>query len=117
MLREVCKDLPNVEVAPLEGLTVAFARRRGATTLVRGLRAVSDFDFELQQATVNRQLAPEIETVFFMTSPEFHYLSSSIVKEIAELGGSVADFVPREVEARLRPRSSRPRARKRKGGA
>ena len=114
MLRAVCRDLPGAEIARLEGLTVEFARRKGATTLVRGLRAVSDFEFELQQATLNRKLDPQIETVFLMTSPEFHYLNSSIVKEIAELGGAVGDFVPPEVEARLREKSVR--GGKRKGG-
>ena len=87
MLREVCKDFPNVDVAEVPGLVVEFAREVGAGVIVRGLRAVSDFEFELQMASTNRELAPEVETIFFTPAPQYHYLSASIVAEIASFGG------------------------------
>jgi pantetheine-phosphate adenylyltransferase len=91
-----------VEVAAFDGLTVDFARRVGATFLVRGLRAVSDFESELQMAHMNRSLAPEVDTIFFMTALEHSYLSSTLVKEIARFGGDVGRMVPAVVAARLR---------------
>ncbi len=91
----------RIETAMFDGLTVDFARRRGAGFVVRGLRAVSDFESELQMAHFNRKLAPEIDTVFFMTSLEHAYLSSSLVKEIARFGGDVGQMVPRAVAHRL----------------
>lgn len=87
-------DLHNCEVDSFGGLLVDFARQRGANVVIRGLRAISDFEYELQIATMNKKLAPEIETVFLMTNPSHSYLSSSIVKEIARYGGSITDFVP-----------------------
>lgn len=104
MLREVGTELPNVTVEVVPGLVVAHARRTGANVIVRGLRAVTDFEFELQMASTNRALAPEIETVFFTPAPEFHYLSSSTVCDIARFGGDVSGFVPPPVERRLRER-------------
>ena len=94
--------LPNVDVALLDGLTVEFARRRGAAVLVRGLRAVSDFEFEFQMALMNRHLAPDVETIFLMPKQEYTFLSSRLVKEIARLGGDVSPFVPDAVCAALR---------------
>jgi len=112
MLREAAVDLENVSVEALPGLLVDFARTAGAGVIVRGLRAVSDFEAELQQASMNRALDPDVETVFLMTSPEYHYLSASIVREIAAFGGDVSAFVPPHVEAalkrRLRPESAAP---------
>ena len=102
MLRAVCGQLSSVVVERLPGLLVDFARARGAMAIVRGLRAVSDFEVELQMASMNQALAPEVETVFLMTSPEHHYLSSSIVKEITRFGGDVSRFVPPVVERELR---------------
>ncbi len=102
MLREVCSDLGNVAIGSFEGLLVEYARECGATVIVRGLRAVSDFEYELQMAHMNRHLSPDVETVFMMTGTEHSYLSSSIVKEIARLGGSVEGLVPKSVRERLR---------------
>ncbi len=93
-LREAVGNLPNVEVVKFEGLLVDFARARGAVAVVRGLRAVSDFEFEFQMALMNRRLYPELETVFLTPKEDYSYLSSRIVKEIARLGGDVRSFVP-----------------------
>ena len=91
----------RIEVESFEGLTVDFCRQRGATFIVRGLRAISDFESELQMAHTNRKLAPEVDAVFFMTSLEHSYLSSSLVKEIAAFGGDVSQMVPPSVARRL----------------
>ena len=91
----------RIEVDSFDGLTVDFCRKRGATFVVRGLRAVSDFESELQMAHTNRKLAPEVDTVFFMTALEHSYLSSSLVKEIAAFGGDVSRMVPPAAAARL----------------
>ncbi len=107
MLREVCKEFSNVEVAVAPGLVVDFAREVGAGVIVRGLRAVSDFEFELQMASTNRALAPEVETIFFTPAPQYHYLSASIVAEIARFGGDVAEFVPPNVAEKLEERLAR----------
>jgi pantetheine-phosphate adenylyltransferase len=102
MLREACQQFPNVEVALVPGLVVEFARQAGAEVIVRGLRAVSDFEFELQMASTNRELAPEVETIFFTPAPQYHYVSASIVAEIASFGGDVREFVPPNVVRRLK---------------
>jgi pantetheine-phosphate adenylyltransferase len=94
-------DAARVEVATFDGLTVDAARRFGARFVVRGLRAVSDFESEMQMAHTNRKMAPEVDTVFFMTALEHAYLSSSLVREIAMLGGDVSGMVPPAVLARL----------------
>ena len=91
----------RVEVASFDGLTVDFARRVGARFIVRGLRAVSDFESELQMAHTNRKIAPEVDTIFFMTALEHSYLSSSLVKEIAAFGGDVSRMVPPAALRRL----------------
>ena len=102
---EECPDIAGrVEVAAFDGLTVDFARASGASFIVRGLRAVSDFETELQMAHTNRKLEPSVDTVFFMTALEHSYLSSSLVKEIAMLGGDVGGMVPPAVTRRLRDR-------------
>lgn len=101
MLREAVADLANVDVASFEGLTVQFARRIGANVIVRGLRAVSDFEFELQMAMMNESLNPEICTVFMAPAPAYSFLSSSLVKEIARFGGDVAEYVPPHVAEKL----------------
>jgi pantetheine-phosphate adenylyltransferase len=95
----------EIEVTTFEGLTVDLARQRGATAIVRGLRALSDFENELAIAHLNRKLAPEIDTVFFMTGIEHAYLSSSLVREIAAFGGDVSEMVPDAVARRLREAS------------
>ncbi len=98
---ELPDSAPRIEVATFDGLTVEFARRTGASFVVRGLRAVSDFEFELQMAHTNRKLAPDVDTVFFMTALEHAYLSSTLVKEIAGFGGDVSAMVPASVVRRL----------------
>jgi len=102
ILQEVCRGIPNVRVAILEGLLVDFARENGASAIVRGLRAVSDFEFEFQMALMNRKMEPTIETIFLMPKEEYSYLSSRIVKEISRLGGDVSPFVPACVVPALR---------------
>ena len=101
MAQEACQDLPNVVVDSFDGLVVEYAQRRGAVALVKGLRAVSDFDREMQMAWMNRQLAPELYTVFLVPHPDYAFLSSSLVKEVASLGGEVSQFVPDAVYKRL----------------
>ena len=94
MISGVVKKYKNVEVDSFEGLLVTYARRKKATAIVRGLRAISDFEFEFQMALMNRKLDDMVETVFLMPNEKFTYLNSSIVREIARLGGEVSDFVP-----------------------
>ena len=102
ILEECLAGLGNVRVDSFAGLLVDFVRRRDARLIIKGLRAVSDFEFEFQMALLNRNLAPEVDTLFLMTADRHAFLSSSSVKEIASLGGSVADLVPPFVEAKLR---------------
>lgn len=102
MLEETTKDLPNVKVVPFEGLLVEFARKMEARMVVRGLRAVTDFEYELQMAQTNHKLEPAVETVFLTTSLEHSYLSSTIVKEVAAFGGDISQFVPEAVEIKVR---------------
>ena len=102
MLRQVTKRWDSVEVDVFEGLLVDYARKRSAAVILRGIRAVSDYEYELQMALVKRQLAPELETVFLMPAESYSYLSSRLVKEIFQYGGSVKDMVPAVVEDRLR---------------
>ncbi len=99
MLRQVTQDLPNVEVQSFQGLLVDFAKMIDANVVVRGLRAVTDFEYELQLSQTNKIIAPEVETLFFTTSLEYAYLSSSIVKEVAGYGGNIDQFVPPHVAA------------------
>ncbi|HGG60690.1 MAG TPA: pantetheine-phosphate adenylyltransferase [Gammaproteobacteria bacterium] len=95
-------DIDNVEVSAFEGLTVDFARERGARAILRGLRAVSDFEYEFQLASMNRNLAPGIETLFLTPSEQHAFISSSLVKEIARLGGDVSHFVDARVSEALK---------------
>ncbi len=104
LAREVLTDTANVEVCVLEGLLVDFARQRGARVILRGLRAVSDFEYELQLAGLNRKLAPDLETLFLTPAEPYAYISSGLVREIAALGGNVSDFVPRAVLSALKRR-------------
>lgn len=104
MLTNATAHLPNVHCEYFSGLLAAYARQRQAVAIVRGMRAVSDFEFEFKLAAANRHLAPHIETVFMMTSHEYSFLSSHIVKEVAELGGSVQGWVPDDVARRLTQR-------------
>jgi pantetheine-phosphate adenylyltransferase len=100
--RDVFKAYPNVEVDTFDGLLVEYARRKRAGVIVRGLRAVSDFESEMQMALMNRHLNPEVETVFMMPAEPYTYVSSRLVKEVVALGGSVTTLVPVVVEQRLR---------------
>lgn len=104
LAQEALRHLPNIRVIPYRGLTVTCAREIGAHALVRGLRAISDFEFEFQMALTNKKLAPDIEFVCFMTSLEHAYLSSSILKEIAVLGGDVSTLAPQSVLTALQAR-------------
>jgi pantetheine-phosphate adenylyltransferase len=101
MLNECCKDMKNVSVASFDGLTVDFAKKMHATVMVRGLRAVSDFENELQLAQTNHALMPGIDTMFFATSIKWSYLSSTIVREAARYGSDISKFVTPNVEAAL----------------
>jgi pantetheine-phosphate adenylyltransferase len=92
---------PRVEVSIFDGLLVEYVHRRGASIIIRGLRAVADFEYEFQLALMNRRLVPEVDTVFLMTDERNFYISSSLVKEVASLGGDVTDFVPGSVSAAL----------------
>jgi pantetheine-phosphate adenylyltransferase len=102
MMQEATRAFPNVEVDAFDGLLVDYARRLGAHILLRGIRAVSDYEFELQMAMMNRKLEPRIETVFMLPGEAYSYLSSRLVREIAQLGGPVTGLVPPAVEQRLR---------------
>ncbi|NPA89931.1 MAG: pantetheine-phosphate adenylyltransferase [Chloroflexi bacterium] len=121
LAREALADLENVTVLAYHELTVTLARRLGAQVIVRGLRAISDFEWELQLALTNRELAPEIEVVCLMTRIEFAFLSSTIVKEVASLGGDIEKMVPPQVARALRERFPVPPAQaisgEREGGA
>lgn len=94
MLKRACEHLPNVEIRSFSGLTVDFAEEENASVIVRGLRAVTDFEYELQLAQTNRKIAPTLDTIFLTTNLEYSYLSSSIVKEIAAYRGDISAFVP-----------------------
>ena len=97
MLEDVTRHIPNVRVESFCGLSVEFARQRGAKALVRGLRAVTDFEYELQMAQTNRVLAPDVDTVFLTTTLEYAYVSSTIMKEVARFGGDLSSFAPPEI--------------------
>ena len=101
MLEEMTKNMPGVKVVPFEGLLIDFAKEMSAGIVVRGLRAVTDFEYELQMAQTNNKLSPELETVFLTTSLEYSYLSSTIVKEVAAFGGDISQFVPEMIERRI----------------
>ena len=106
MLAKVVKDIPNVTTTSFAGLLVDFAANKKACAIIRGLRVVSDFEFEFQMALMNRRLRERIETVFMMPRGKYIYLSSSLVKEVARLGGGVSAFVPDSVEQALRKKLS-----------
>ena len=102
MLKSVTKNLPNVEIQSFEGLLIDFVRKNEAKIIVRGLRAITDFEYELQMAQTNRVIAPEIETMFMATNLKYSYLSSSIVKEIAMFGGDISEFLNPDIEKLVR---------------
>jgi pantetheine-phosphate adenylyltransferase len=100
-IQRATAHLGNVTVEPFSTLVVDFARERGAKAIVKGLRAISDFEYELEMNQLNRNLAPDVESIYLMASPQYSFLSSSGVKEIATFGGDVSDLVPEEVARRL----------------
>lgn len=102
MIEEATKGMKNVEIEPFEGLLVDYIRQKGAIAIIRGLRAVSDFEYEFQMALMNRKLSDTIETVFMMPSEEYSYLTSSLIKEVASYGGEVKDLVPSIAAKRLK---------------
>ncbi|MGM0568181.1 MAG: pantetheine-phosphate adenylyltransferase [Elusimicrobiota bacterium] len=104
MLKEIYKDNDAVEVDSFKGLLVDYADKKKANTIIRGLRAVSDFEYEFQMALMNRRLNPGIKSVYLMPSPEFTFLSSSVVKEVCSLGGDVSTLVPYIVEKKMKER-------------
>ncbi len=101
LAQKACSDFQQVEVLGFSGLLIDFAREQGVGVILRGLRAVSDYEYELQLAELNRQLAPELETVFLTPAQQFGFLSSSLVRELARLGGNIEHFVPKAVLAEI----------------
>ena len=101
LVERAIAHLPNVSVDTFDTLVVEYARRRGAKAIVKGLRAISDFEYEFEMNQLNRRLAPDVESVFVMASPQYSFLSSSGIKEMATFGGDIRDLVPEEVATRL----------------
>lgn len=107
MIEDTIKHLPNVEVVKFDGLLVDFAKKRGAKIILKGLRAVSDFEYEFQMALMNKKLDKELETMFIMTNSKYSYLSSTIVKEVSKFGGCINDVVPKNVARCLKRKQQR----------
>jgi pantetheine-phosphate adenylyltransferase len=106
LIRESLKHLANIEVTATEKLTVEFARSVNANAIIRGIRAVSDFEYEFQIALMNRKLCPDVTTIFLMPNEKFTYLNSSIIRELAQYGADISDFVPPCVEKKLKEKFS-----------
>ena len=106
MLEEVTKSIPNVRIIPFEGLLADFAKAMDARMIIRGLRAITDFEYDLQMAQTNHKLDREVETMFLTTSLKYSYLSSTIVKEVAAFGGDITQFVPEAVIDRIKEKMS-----------
>jgi pantetheine-phosphate adenylyltransferase len=106
IIREVVQGYPNVEVDSFDGLLVDYAAQKNATLILRGIRAISDYEYELQMALMNRRLRPEIETIFMMAGEAYSFISSRLVKEVFRLGGNITGLVPPLVEVRLKKRMS-----------
>jgi len=107
LVQDVVRPFANVEVGSFEGLLVDYAAARGANLILRGIRAISDYEYELQMALMNRRLRPELETAFLLAGEAYSFLSSHLVKEVVSLGGDVSSFVPPAVEAKLKVRFGR----------
>lgn len=107
LFRKAVEDMPTVEVEGFDELTIQFAQKRGAIAVVRGIRAVSDFESEFDMALMNRQLAPNLESVYLMSSQEYLYVSATRIREVARFGGDISAFVPSHVQAALRDRLAR----------
>ena len=101
MLEDVTKDMPNVKIIPFEGLLVDFAHKLDAKVVIRGLRAITDFEYELQMAQTNPKLASDVETIFLTTNLKYSYLSSTMVKDVAAFGGDISQFVPEYIEQQV----------------
>ncbi len=101
LLKATTAHLDNVEIDSFDGLLVDFAKSKGAVAVVKGLRAVSDFEYEFQMSMINKKLYPELETVYLNTSQDYMYLSSSVVKQIASLGGDISNFVPEAIHTKI----------------
>ena len=108
MIREVFREYPNVEADSFDGLLVEYARRRRASAIIRGIRAVSDYEYEFQMALMNRHLEPMLETVFMMPAEQYTYLSSRLTKEVFSLGGNVSGLVPAVVEGWMKRKQKAP---------
>ena len=106
MLKEVTKDLGNVKVVPFDGLLVEFARQQKARLVIRGLRAITDFEYEIQMSQTNHKLEPEVETMFLTTNLKYSYLSSTIVREVVAFGGDISQFVPETVAKSIKEKMS-----------
>lgn len=106
ILKEVTKDLGNVKVVPFDGLLVEFARQQKARLVIRGLRAITDFEYEIQMSQTNHKLEPEVETMFLTTNLKYSYLSSTIVREVAAFGGDISQFVPETVAKSIKEKMS-----------
>ena len=106
MLKDAVKDIPNVKVLAFDGLLIEFAKKQKAPIIIRGLRAVTDFEYELQMSQTNRVLNPKVDTIFLTTSLKWAYLSSSTVKEVAAFGGDISKFVPKKVARKVIARYS-----------
>lgn len=104
MIKSVTKDIPNIKVDKFEGLLADYVKEKDACAIVKGLRAVSDFEYEFQMALANKKLCPKAETVFLTTSSEYMFLSSSVVKQISSLGGDISAFVPNEILSTIQER-------------
>lgn len=104
IMREVLTPFPNVEVDCFDGLLVNYAASKGASVILRGVRAIADYEYELQMAHMNRRLQPQIETVFLMAAEEYAFVSSRLMKEVVALGGNISGLVPESVEARMKER-------------
>ena len=106
MLKEVTKDLGNVKVVPIDGMLVEFARQQKARLVIRGLRAITDFEYEIQMSQTNHKLEPEVETMFLTTNLKYSYLSSTIVREVAAFGGDISQCVPETVAKSIKEKMS-----------
>lgn len=104
LIKSSCEHVENIEVDSFEGLLIDYMNFKKANIIIKGLRAISDFEYELQMASMNKKLAPDIETVFVMTNNKYSYLSSSLVKEVAKLGGNITSLVPKEIEGEIHKR-------------
>ena len=102
LIKKCCKDFPNVRVDKFSGLTIDYAKQIGANVIIRGLRAVSDFEFEMQLSQTNNALSPEVKTVFLTTKPEYNFISSSAIREILYNNGDISKFVPESVDEFLK---------------